>query len=232
MKKSNAIKTTVATLASLCLIVAIIILSVRIVCFDRSIYKREYEKSHTAWFMDTTDDELMKATEALLLYIQGERDSIMVDVEIDGEKTAFYNEREAEHMVDVKVLYENAMKVMYICFAAFFTLTALLLVLYKKSAFKNIINGFFIANIIAAVIIGALALFVLIDFDTFWTSFHHVFFTNDLWQMDIFTDRMIQLFTGGDFFFTICIGVVIWSVGIDLILLIAAFVARKSCKQF
>ncbi len=231
MKNSGIIKTVTATVASLCLIVAIIILSVRIVCFDRNIYAREYEKSHTAWFMDTTDEELMKATEALLLYIQGDRDSIMVDIEMDGEQVSFYNEREAQHMIDVKVLYENAMAVMYIGFAAFAVLTAVLLALYKGGALKNIINGFFIANIIAVVIIGILAAFLLIDFDTFWTSFHHIFFTNDLWQMNIFTDRMIQLFSGGDFFFSVCVGVVIWSVGIDIILLIAAFITKAVLKK-
>ena len=177
--------------------------------------------------MQTTDEELMEATEALLLYIQGDRDTIMVDVEIDGETVPFYNEREAEHMIDVKVLYENAMTVMWVCIAAFAVLTALQLILFKKQGAKSAIKGFFAANIISAAIIAALAVFLLVDFDTFWTSFHHVFFSNDLWQMNIFTDRMIQLFSGGDFFFTVCVRVVLWAVGIDVLLLLVAFAAKR-----
>lgn len=231
MKNKGIIRTVAGVVASLCLITSIILLSVRIVCFSRSIYLREYEEAETAFFMDTTNGELMKATEALLLYIKGERDTIMVDIMLDGEQTPFYNEREAEHMVDVKVLYENAMNVMLIGFVAFSVLTALQIIVFKKQAYKGIINGFLIANIIAVLVIGALAVFAVLDFDTFWTSFHHVFFTNDLWQMNIFTDRMIQLFTGGDFFFKICMGVVICTLVIDAVLLACAFFFKHRLKK-
>ena len=50
---------------------------------------------------------------------------------------------------------------------------------------------------IAAAVFGAvlilLGIWVAVDFNSFWTEFHHLFFTNDLWLMDYATCRMIRI---------------------------------------
>ena len=49
----------------------------------------------------------------------------------------------------------------------------------------------------AAAVFGAglivLGIWVAVDFNSFWTEFHHLFFTNDLWLMDYATCRMIRI---------------------------------------
>jgi len=43
-------------------------------------------------------------------------------------------------------------------------------------------------------VIGVLGIWILIDFDSFWTSFHHVFFpSNDLWLLDLRKDILIMI---------------------------------------
>ena len=44
--------------------------------------------------------------------------------------------------------------------------------------------GYIHANWVFLLLFGLLALFAALDFNTFWTNFHRVFFTNDLWLLD------------------------------------------------
>ena len=40
---------------------------------------------------------------------------------------------------------------------------------------------------------GALAFYAFLDFNEFWTMFHHIFFRNDLWLLDPNTDILIMM---------------------------------------
>ena len=43
-------------------------------------------------------------------------------------------------------------------------------------------------------VIGALVVWIVIDFDSFWTMFHHLFFPgNDLWLLDLRKDILIMI---------------------------------------
>ena len=43
-------------------------------------------------------------------------------------------------------------------------------------------------------VIGMLVVWIVIDFDSFWTMFHHVFFPgNDLWLLDLRKDILIMI---------------------------------------
>ena len=54
--------------------------------------------------------------------------------------------------------------------------------------------------IAAVVIAGVLGLWIMSDFTAFWTNFHRLFFSNDLWLLNPATDRMIQMFPEPFFF--------------------------------
>ena len=60
--------------------------------------------------------------------------------------------------------------------------------------------GYIHANWGFLLLFGLLALFAALDFNTFWTNFHRVFFTNDLWLLDPRTDILIQMVPGQFFF--------------------------------
>ena len=59
----------------------------------------------------------------------------------------------------------------------------------KKSLGKVLLLGLF-ANHTLVLLIGFLA---ASNFTKYWTIFHHIFFTNDLWLLDPKTDLMIQM---------------------------------------
>ena len=74
------------------------------------------------------------------------------------------------------------------------------------------------------------AIWILADFTGFWTTFHQLFFTNDLWLLNPATDRMINLFPEA-FFSHLVIRILLWFLAFYLPCLIVAFYNRRQSIQ-
>jgi integral membrane protein (TIGR01906 family) len=48
--------------------------------------------------------------------------------------------------------------------------------------------------VIAVAVLAVVGILAASGFESSWEGFHEVFFTNDLWQLDPDTDRLIQMF--------------------------------------
>ncbi len=79
------------------------------------------------------------------------------------------------------------------------------------------------------IFIGCLGAWILIDFDGFWTYFHHVFFPgNDLWLLDLRSDILIMI-VPPEFFNHLVVTIVITFV--SLILLFGLFLYFMNKKE-
>ena len=215
-------------LAGLCLIIGLLLQCLNILCFDRGFYKAEYEKLGTAASIGMSQEDLDKTTEVLLDYIQDKREDLNVTAVVQGEERQVFNQREKDHMVDVKALYLNAMTASYwllavggVVFIVFLSLRT-----YRRTALR----GYLDANWVFLVIFGALALYAAVDFNSFWVNFHHVFFTNDLWLLDPRQDILIMM-VPGQFFFDLVMRIVILAVGVIALLLLGAALWNRRIKR-
>ncbi len=189
------IKGPLGVLAGFGLILFILLNAVDRYSFDKAFYAHVYDHLGTAETIGISDEDLDKSTNVLLDYIKDDRLDIDVDVTLeDGTVEPMFNEREIMHMVDVKDLYLNAMKVKWIGLS-FFILTSILFIFRYgwKNGSLHLFRAYRISLILFGTIVLVLTAFILLDFDRFWTSFHHVFFTNDLWILNPATDRMILM---------------------------------------
>ena len=75
-----------------------------------------------------------------------------------------------------------------------------------------------------------LGIWILADFTGFWTTFHQLFFTNDLWLLNPATDLMINLFPEA-FFSHLVIRILLWFLAFYLPCLIVAFYNRRQSIQ-
>ncbi|MCH4208118.1 MAG: TIGR01906 family membrane protein [Solobacterium sp.] len=202
-------------IAFFCLTAALLLTVIDRCCFDKGFYTREYTKCDTAASIEMSQEDLTASTDALLDYLQGRRDDIVVDVTVSGYEQEVFNQRETLHMKDVKVLYQKAILVRNILAAAGAAILAGLLILRRKKGHRwSMLTTGYKAG---ACIIGALILFIAVwalsDFDAFWTSFHELFFDNDLWLLDPNTSIMINMFPD-TFFFDLVLRIIVWFVGI------------------
>ena len=189
MKRAAFIKGG-AVAAGLLVILGIVIQWIGILCFDKGFYAREYAKLGTAASIGMSQEDLDAATQALLDYTRGAREDLSVTAEIRGERREVFNERETLHMIDVKALYLNAITVTRVLFmlgiAAFITL------IIMKNTRRQALKGYHTGNLVFLGIIAVFGIYALIDFTSFWTSFHMIFFTNDLWLLYPY-ERLIQM---------------------------------------
>ena len=166
------------------IIVAVFLTLVDVCCFDRNFYVKEYEKNGTAEVIGISDEQLMMVTEHLLGYLEDTEEVLKIDAEIKGVVRNVFDERDTMHMVDVKVLYQNAMLVRNVTFVLAIVIFGYNILQMKKEIVASLAVSFYKAlgafmMICAAVLIGA-----AVDFDAMWRFFHTIFFSNDLWLLD------------------------------------------------
>ncbi|PKO10757.1 MAG: TIGR01906 family membrane protein [Chloroflexi bacterium HGW-Chloroflexi-2] len=104
--------------------------------------------------------------------------------------TSIYNQREVSHMVDVKILLQQTLRLFYLLLIVY-----IVIVIWAK--IKNHLHWVWAAaskgGWLTLGLIGAILAAVVISFDALFTAFHKVFFVGDTWLF-YFTDTLIRLF--------------------------------------
>lgn len=183
-----------ATLLGFLLIVAGLFFSVKFTVNSEGFFRSEYEKLGNAQAMGMETEDLVAATMRMIDYMEGRVDSIDLMVEVHGESVSMFNDRERAHMVDVRALYQGWRTAAW----AFLGAAALFLLFWgfiskQSRRLYTAARAFLLASILFLALMAAVIIWVLVDFSSFWTAFHHLFFTNDLWILNGLTDRMINM---------------------------------------
>ena len=179
--------------ASILLILILLLTSIELVAFDIGYYKREYAKLGRAEAIGISEEELLESTEELLNYLKDKRDDLHIVANIRGEDRPLFNQRELDHMIDVKNLFQMGWQFRNLALIAFVLLVALLAFLYRGQSFEKLAKAFVISAISLAALSALLIFLIQGDFTRYWDQFHYIFFTNDLWQLDPRTDILIQM---------------------------------------
>ncbi|MDD3923582.1 MAG: TIGR01906 family membrane protein [Erysipelotrichaceae bacterium] len=186
-------------------ILVLVITSVDLVSFDRSFYEAEYRKLRIADDIDIAFTDLLAATDVLLDYTQGEREDLDVKLMIAGKKQEVFNIKEKTHMKDVAKLYHNAILVRNICLVV--VIFGVIGTLIFRIDYKEILSSYNKISLLFVFFIGFLIMIAVVDFNWFWTNFHRVFFTNELWLLDPKTDILIKM-VPERFFFDLVIRII------------------------
>lgn len=220
-----------AYVAAISAIIILLVTSIDINCFNKDFYASEYKSLNTAETLGMTDQDLNKATNTLLDYLQDKRNNIDVQISIKGNETNAFNAKEASHMVDVKGLYHFALILRNL---AIITLAASVIYMFirlKKGAFTILSINYMKTAVLAAVFFAMLAGWAFVDFDAFWTSFHKIAFRNDLWLLNPATDLMINLFPSA-FFSTMVFRIVgMFAGGFVCLFVISYLYLRRQLKK-
>lgn len=208
-------------------VLGIILNCVNFFCFQKSFYQREYQKLDTAEQIGMSGADLQAATDALLDYLRGKREDLHVQATIGGQQREVFNQREILHMADVRTLYLWAMRIGngLLILAAAFYLWAWIGGRDKAA----VLGGYLQGNYILLGLIAALGIYAALDFNSFWTGFHKIFFTNDLWLLDPRTDILIQM-VPEQFFFDLVMRIVVSAAVIIAVLMVAAHLAKRRQK--
>ncbi|MEP7355604.1 MAG: TIGR01906 family membrane protein [Anaerolineales bacterium] len=109
---------------------------------------------------------------------------------LDGDCNRFYNDRELKHMSDVKIVTRWALNI-WVLSAILTVLSAGLLFYFReKSVLRAALLG---GSGLTIVILVGIVTYLLLNFNTFFTQFHQVFFESSTWTF-LWSDSLIRLF--------------------------------------
>ena len=175
----------------LCLAISCIAASVGLTVFDKGFYTDTYAKLNLAEAENITQEDLENSIFMMIDYVAGTRDNLDGQVVWKGKKQETFNQKEKDHMVDVKSLWQNTYKVMWICLGSAVCIGVYFFVCVRKHWLSWLARGILQAWLALAVVLAFLGIWMAADFSGLWIQFHHIFFTNDLWALDPATDFMI-----------------------------------------
>lgn len=181
----NIYKTFLTLILSIIITVGIaniiIIGSLFAVSMDNGFYKSEFDKYNVYRNFNQDREKIDSEFSDVLGYVKG--DEVQLDM-------AFFNEKEKQHLYDVRNLFSFARYVLIISIVIVLISSMALYRLGERMEMqKAIIFGASLC-ILLTVIAAVSSLF---DFNSAFIAFHKLLFTNDLWLLDFYTDNLIRM---------------------------------------
>jgi integral membrane protein (TIGR01906 family) len=174
MKKKNNFLLFVYIIAIISIFNLILLSTLYYISFDFNYYKNKFEKYS---IYDKINGDVDNSFKEVLDYVKGDKVFISSDL---------FNERELEHLKDVKELFYFA-KILIVFYA--FLIIFCIAILEKKHILKAIKNAsYFILSFISII-----SLSILINFEKAFIIFHEILFTNDLWILNPRTDNLLKM---------------------------------------
>jgi integral membrane protein (TIGR01906 family) len=161
------------------------------------LYQYGFEKYNVSQTTGLVEPELEKAANGLIGYFNSNEEYINLTVVKDGKPFVLFSQREVAHLKDVKGLIRLdyylllATLVYVLCYAG------VSLLWQRKRYWQRLAGGVVGGSGLTLVLMLALGLGTLFNFDRLFLQFHLISFTNELWQLDPTRDYLIMLFPRG-----------------------------------
>jgi integral membrane protein (TIGR01906 family) len=211
----NRTKGSISAVAGFCLLWTLILFITAVtvvnIAGDRVLLSGEMYRY--AWPSATglPDEEYPEMGRMIAEYLTGRRDEFQYTYRDKNDKEiSCFQPHEAAHMADCRGLIRTAGTLRWILLAAALVFFGIGIAIreHRKQFLSGIISG----AAVAGVVFISLLLWGLIDFDSLFTLFHRVMFTNEGWMLNPKTDMLIRLMPTP--FFT--------SMGVRVLLAVAA----------
>ena len=183
---------------AVCLLLVLLCASVEIPTFSPAFYSAEYDKYGIPDHIQVAKGDLMTVTGRLLAYMKGRAPDLVIVTAVSGVQREFFNQREKDHMVDVRNLILGGFLIRN-CAAAVIVVSLIILILARKRflrAFAWAVSRVFIGFLVITAVLAAI---VAANFDRAFTVFHEMFFNNSLWILNPDTDLLVNIVPLGFF---------------------------------
>lgn len=230
MQKKNFNK-IIFYLCSICFIISSLLISVHYWCYNEDFYRKQHQSltlygEPIAKYIGISEEQLDELTHFTLSYLNDPNASLDKVMNIKGVDREVFTNDEKAHMVDVQKLNLISKYIMYICIFIF--VLCMIYILVNKCSFKELYLCSKKIFKIFLIIILVLGTWIIIDFDSFWTFFHHIFFAgNDLWLLDLRKDILIMIVPPEFFFHLVSVITITFIMLVILYYLLLYFLSRR-----
>ena len=204
----------------------ILTISFEIITFSDWIYEFNWDRNNISYRSNLTNNELDQVSDQIKDYFKNDDEKITINIE-RNKSINLFNQREIDHMVDVKNLIKFTLLFERISLVIiFFTLIISSYTNGLREIQRVLIQIIYKSFIIWSGIILLIISGMVINFNYTFTLFHKIFFRNDLWILDPRNDYLLILFPER-FFLEICIIILLLFTLINFLLLSVTWILRK-----
>ncbi len=200
-----------------------------------SYYTHEYRKYGVYETVKTDEEDLARVTREMMAYLKGDRermDDITATVDGVPDTLFFTDETELVHMADCRVLFIGGFRLRRICLAVCAAVLVLLVLADRAGAADILARSMIAGTVVFFLAAGAAGALFAGDFDRYFTRFHEMFFSNDLWLLDPSSSRLINIVPEGFFMDTVRYIILIFAAMTAVLLILsAARLARQRRKR-
>ena len=192
-----------------CIPVFLLLSNVRIAATDEAVFHYGFSAYNVPAVTGLERPQLDRAAHEIVQYFTSGDPTSLLDIRVTtpgGESQPLYNEREIIHMRDVKQMFQFFFRMHEVAFAYIVVYVAGVYLWSREQSLRRLARQAVTAGMITAVALGLAAVAMLIGFDQLFVAFHVLSFSNDFWQLDPATDRLVQMFPL-NFWFDVSIGV-------------------------
>lgn len=225
MKSSRILINTAKVLFIVFMPIVILLTALQYYSFNQDFYMKEFERYNITKVTTMNEEDLSRVSAKLISYLKDNDENLNIKAVIEGETREVFGQREKQHMVDVKELFIKGynLRNMGLVIAL---ISLIIILLASKRKARDIYQALFWAGIIPITLMIILYILLTIDFHKYFTYFHKIFFTNDLWLLDPKTEVLIQMLPL-EFFIDISVRVIGWFLGISAVMTTSSFIKLR-----
>lgn len=168
--------------------------NVRFVAGDSWFSKNGFRRHHVDQTTHVSYPQLDAAADDITRYFEDDRSVLRIPVVIDGQETSLFNEKETDHMRDVKTLMRAVFRLNEISLAIALLYVGAVVLWARERSPRDLARYSLFGVGLGLAVVGVIGVFALTGFDAAWNRFHEIAFRNDLWVLDPRKDRLIQMF--------------------------------------
>jgi len=173
--------------------VVLITTNVRVAVSEKAVYDYSVRHYGAEDASGIPQSELLRANGEIRDYlVKDTQGPLSITVEDEsGRRVSLFNARETAHMADVRDLVQAVFALHLFAVAALLTLAVAVVVIWPARVLAAaLLSG----SLLTGAVFVLAGMIALAGFDSFWTQFHLVAFSNDLWRLDPDRDHLIQMF--------------------------------------
>ena len=204
----STIEHAVTILLAVLMFSAILLLSVFYWATNAGYYQQAQMRNQVSEVVGLPQTKINIINDHIIDYLKLKTDDLQLNLNHDQRTIEVFNDKELEHMRDVRQLFIYGYIFLGISVAV---LAAVLIISFYKRALKYFRRITVITPLILVIISIIVIAVVLVDFNYWFTIFHQISFTNELWLLDPQQDILIQIMPL-DFFSRIFIRIIITTI--------------------
>lgn len=198
--------------------IVILLTSYNSVVYDFDFYKSEFEKLNIYENEKLNIADVQESTYKIITYLDNGKPLVI----------NFLNAKEVKHMEDVRYLHNILCYTWYV--SIILLAISFLSLLYSKK-YKDIYHALVLGGLSTIIFLLLILILASISFTSVFRTFHEVVFTNDLWQLDPQSDKLIQMFPE-QFFYDALTRIMIFSVVASLVLILIGYLGKPKKWPF